>query len=1118
MSDSTTVLPPDPKTDAPPPVDEKPRLPTPHPGGGGTLPDGSSTNDPAVWSRWVREYTADSMKSMIVGSPKPTPAAPGSGLPPTAAPPGAGAPPSAVAPGMDPPLIKDKAELAKVPPGANFRWSDGKVRRKPYDVTDDATYQAVPLGAQYIEGGKLKVKPAAAGGLDPRAQTLFDMAHTSEGRKKALEYIYGPGTVHEDRGDIYVLTRDGTRLSPKAFTPGSVASRAVGAVASGAMPAVGAGVGALAGAIPGLPGGPVGAIASGLAGSGAGGALGEAGNQAVLRGLGVEDLPPGRSWGEMGISGLVGAGGNLVAAAAPTLFKTATKGLPAALRYLVGFQPEEAALAKEAAREGARVPLTSYAKEVPYIEVLLNIAKQFGYDPSKESAKIWMPKVMDRLLKEVGVPAEERGVVGQTAAVSLEPAGQAAVDRARAIVGQANEKLNGAVAAYRAVYSGAAAGERDTAQREIQNAGVRLSTEGDAARAAANTLLKRELDAIEAETTAALKASGSSPGDLSREWSKKIWKLRSQLSTDAKRMYGVADELAAGHAPVITGLREWAAGLIDEVPPAVAAEYPREVATIAKLAGRKAEGAPPSTLLDQFGHPMAGEPGVEAPVTFGDLHQLRTFLRSKVDWGDLTRGPKQGMVVQLERATNQALNSVEATPELQEAAKALRRADDFYSENIRRFEDATVRQIAQFGRAATAPDAEQLARLTLAQGNTERIRMLREMGGPELWQRVVAADTHAMLNAAGLQDGKVNAQEFANQIIDRARSGVLKEAYPPAQAERLRLQAERISRVYGKVPMTTHPGDTVGKLMDRSDALIEQAKALATKRPLELFEASMKQIDAEVAAMKAVGKAEAGQDPLHSLTNLGAEEAAKKILANPDLIAAVERKFGADSSEFTMLRQVYARRILQDMADATLPAAGRQGGSLTRAAESFMNLSPETQQRLFPGVSKEQMTRLIRKIVLMFPADGSDIGSQFAGKAAIIRPEGSTILGKEVGHSTKNWPAPVARFVLSKAFSTISKLATSPKLLEFIASGYDGKPPGAEAADEVLRSIIRSGARVGAVNSGLGMYGKQQGDYFDDPTRGEAVPFVPWNERLKAKPAENPPGFVPWNERLKATP
>ena len=55
------------------------------------------------------------------------------------------------------------------------------------------------------------------------------------------------------------------------------------------------------------------------------------------------------------------------------------------------------------------------------------------------------------------------------------------------------------------------------------------------------------------------------------------------------------------------------------------AQYPEDVRLLEKLGGK----AELSGLLDASGQPIQG---AGERVTFGDLHQIRNFIRSKVDW------------------------------------------------------------------------------------------------------------------------------------------------------------------------------------------------------------------------------------------------------------------------------------------------------------------------------------------------------------------------------------------------------------------------------------------------------------------------------------------------------
>ena len=193
--------------------------------------------------------------------------------------------------GMVPPIyVQSPDEVEKLSPGTRFRTPKGEVLTRPYDVQDDTSWQEVPLGAPYREGGKTRLK-YEADALHPGAQSLYEMAHDPAGQKKALEYWYGPGSVKEDRGEVYV-EQDGKRRSPKSGTAGGMASRAAGYVGSQVAPTGGA----IAG---GIAGGRAGGVAAPL-GAAVGGGIGEAINQGLLRWLGVEKLGLGESAGAIG--------------------------------------------------------------------------------------------------------------------------------------------------------------------------------------------------------------------------------------------------------------------------------------------------------------------------------------------------------------------------------------------------------------------------------------------------------------------------------------------------------------------------------------------------------------------------------------------------------------------------------------------------------------------------------------------------------------------------------------------------------------------------------------------------------------------------------------------------
>lgn len=1027
------------------------------------------------------------------------------------------------------PTVKTPEEAAALSPGSEFYDPAGKRRIVPYWVTDDASYEAVPPGAHYAEGGKVQAKWKPDGGISVAAQTLYDMSHTTEGRKKALEYIYGPDAVKVDRGEVYIETPEGKRLSPKATSAGGVAKRAVGAVGGGALPVGGSVLGALGGGTGGgAVAGPGGAVAGAVTGGGAGGAAGEAANQYILKKLGVEELSTPRALSEAARAGAVGAVGTLAGGALPVLPSAAkaaaAKYAPGFLRWLGGVEPEALKVAGQIAEEGGRVPLSSYAKELPFINVLNDIAKQFGYDPVKKTAeKTWLPKVTRGLLSEVGVPEAERDVVGRTSSVSLGEAGEAAKGKAATMLSDTRTALEKRVADIRNIRERTAREGMRAEQRDIATQQAALVTEADAMSKSASKAITDDISTLDKLTDEAVKLAGPNPGDLARKFADKVVDLRKQLGRDAKQMYAAADEAAGDAAPNVAPLREWAKGLTEDVPAAVKAQYPEEIKLLEKIGG---ETKGPK-LLGPDGEPIEAA----SKVTFGDLHQLRNFVRAKVDWGDMTRTPKQGLLSRLDTEINQIINDAEAVPELQEAARLLRATDDFYRENIRKFEDHTVRSIAQFHRAAAPADAERLADLALrSEGgiNRERIRMIKEMGGEDLWRQVLAADQRDMLNSAGIQTGSVNPTALAAAIMKRAETGVLAEAYPAEEAARLRLQADRISRVFGNKNIPAQAGDDVVALADRADAAIRQAETLANRDPVAVYKAEMKKLSDETKKMIASGEAGIRKSPLQEFVTMEAEAAANKIISTPSLLKNVAMEFGTSSPEFVMLRQAAARRYMQDVADAIVPAAGRPSGSLGQVAGKYFNLTDEAQELLFPGTTKDQMTNLIRKVILMFPPSEADFGSALAGKSWIINPKRAAVIPKSIRTSevvAKYTPEVFVRMGLGRLLNKISEITSSPGLVKFIAQGLDGRPPGTDAAETLLRSLMETSPRRAAVMAGAGEAGLEtQKEMSEKPAARPAAPapFPSWRERAAAgrnAPRPTPSGGIPsWRDRAKAAP
>ena len=326
------------------------------------------------------------------------------------------------------PTIAGDEDFAKLKPGQKFIDPEGKQRVKPYEVKTDADFSSVPEGAQFTDPeGQTRQKPSF-GGIGFTAQTLYDMAVTDKERRKALERSY-PGKVKADEhtGELYV-DDDGQMLKP-----GHGMSPVPAGLASMALPTVGAVVGAVGGGAAAAPTGP-GAVAGAVAGGVGGSLIGQGFNDAILQLAGVYDRTPGEELTQLGLaaaSGGAGAGvGRGIGAIAPALKGAVTSAggaLPGMARHFVGTTPEDLGFARQLADKGALVPPSSWAKEAPHIQNIVEVFEPAFHtqDPLLQSATGHYERSAGELLEGLGVKTEPGQLVKPSEAVATQATGEA---------------------------------------------------------------------------------------------------------------------------------------------------------------------------------------------------------------------------------------------------------------------------------------------------------------------------------------------------------------------------------------------------------------------------------------------------------------------------------------------------------------------------------------------------------------------------------------------------------------------------------------------------------------------------------------------------------------------
>ena len=735
--------------------------------------------------------------------------------------------------------------------------------------------------------------------------------------------------------------------------------------------------------------------------------------------------------------------------------------------------PETIALINKAEEQGARFPIGAWAPGAPYWSRLLQIAKGWNIDPVKEAAVPFYEKQAGKIMEQAGVPdAEGNGLTSATAAVDFKPAGEAVVDQATKSVADATSKLQTKIEAH------------ETARAEAENA------------------VKQGFETINKKMDAALSADQAQSGVLMREAAQQMRNLRLAVGKHFRQLYEAADQAADGETPNTDGLETWSKQLLDGLLPAVRDQFPREIKTLQNLS-REEDEAPkmvPSGLVDDRGQPLmkAVEAAPKEPVTFGQLHELRSWVRHSIDWDDLAAGPGQGARKLLEKQIDQVLHDQEASPGLKAASKMLDEADAQYRQVIPRFRDTVVRQIVNSGSAAAPDNAAKLASMVITEGNTSRIGMVRDMVGPAIWNRVLAADLRSIVAQSMDETGQFSAQAFARKIMERNNAGMLAPAYGNEESAALVKQAQRVQQTYGKFDINALPGDTVTTLMQRAENAEKRAEQLAEQDAMGVFDRLSKHVDAVAKGMEAEGEKVIHSDLVNKLADLPAEKAAKKVLSEPDLFRAVVQRFGADSPAVVMLRGAWMRKFLQRPIDSTAKMADELGEN-----------TEEIQRILFPGSSLDDMITLTKQLKLMFPKGQDQTALGMAGQSMLQHPANASFFPHIVRKVLKIVPTGVARGVTSVTLNKISDVLTSPKLRRFITNGANGTNIQKDAS-RVAAFYVMSGAPPQlALAAGYEVLASQLHE--PEPEPEPIPPRTTWRDRLKKTPGAG----KGWRERFQ---
>lgn len=452
-----------------------------------------------------------------------------------------------------------------------------------------------------------------------------------------------------------------------------------------------------------------------------------------------------------------------------------------------------------------------------------------------------------------------------------------------------------------------------------------------------------------------------------------------------------------------------------------------------------ADGRVPATIYWQPGREaeaqqllrMMEKPDFKNPNHHRDVGKLLGYPQSEID----------AFVGDTSRETS-----------LANAARALNATDKWYGENIRLFEARNLKTIMDGLRAGEPADPAKLAEAILKPGHSDLTREILDKIGPNLANAVRAADVQSMLDASKtLVPGQINGRAFAKEILDREQANMLHSVHGRVQGDKLLKQAQMIEALEGRIDIPVRPGDTAMDVVARARQAAEQAETAAKQDPLKALQSEMRKIEGQQKQAVAQRlKEQKKTDPLSFLYDptVGASASVNRILKSEDLILAAGAQFGQDSTEFGMLRQIWAQRLLQ---------------GTTRPGERLANVSPEVQNIMFPGVRLAEMQTLAREMDFLMntKAARSGAGKSIMATEKVEHPLSSIPGGKLVGKIAIG-SEPVARAALGNYYKLVTTLSSNLAFMRWVQKGLAGDEQARQMVKQQVQKAMQVGGAMGA--------------------------------------------------------
>lgn len=296
--------------------------------------------------------------------------------------------------------------------------------------------------------------------------------------------------------------------------------------------------------------------------------------------------------------------------------------------------------------------------------------------------------------------------------------------------------------------------------------------------------------------------------DLGSDVAEKIVMARRDFGKASSKVYNRVDKLTGGQKLIPTdGVKQAAKKLVDAMPKTqgtteiIPGAPATNMSQMAQRGGEVTKTTPGNAIFsDPRVQKVISDLGkLDKNISFSDAQNIRTSLRELAKIDDLTPGFPKRQFNQLVDSLNQAFDAAAKNPAAKDAVNALRAADKFYSEGIKKFELTSAKNLVNSAKSQTVPDASKVVSDIIAPGYRSEAEQMKRIVGDRVWRRIAAQDLKNIIGKSTDLEGNPSAKALLKIIKDRGE--MMDTVYGKATSNQIKKYAEQLAAKDGMLPV-----------------------------------------------------------------------------------------------------------------------------------------------------------------------------------------------------------------------------------------------------------------------------------------------------------------------------